>query len=469
MNERDGIEAFLSTSEEATPIRLVAPQRLAEALAALPDAQAAWARRQGFAGKAGEVVCLPGADGGVAGVLAGAGEEDDAPTLAPGALADRLPAGVYRFDTTHAEHLDTDLLLLGWLLSAYRFRHYRDGEGRKRDIARLLPPEGADMHMARAQARAVWLGRNLINTPANDLGPAELAAAARGLAEEFDGDFREVTGAALKRGFPLIHAVGRGAEQERAPRLIDLRWGKRGPRITLVGKGVCFDSGGLDIKPASAMSLMKKDMGGAAAALSCARMVMETGLPVRLRVLVPAVENAVSGSAFRPGDVWRARNGLTVEIGNTDAEGRLVLADALSLADEEKPDLLVDFATLTGSARVALGPALPPVFSPDEALAEKARTLGRRLDDPVWPLPLFKPYMEGLKSAIADINNITSNGFAGAITAALFLSCFVSETKQWLHFDIYGWNPTARPARPKGGEPQAARLAFHLIREHLAA
>ena len=469
-------DLLCSADAAAIPIVPVRPDAVPQVLEALPAAQATWARAQDFAGRAGELLLLPDARGNPARVLAGLGDDetDTATTaLQAGALARRLPAGDYHLDLAHAADLDAGLMVLGWLLSAYRpdralcptsSQEVADTERKK---ARLAPPPGVDVPLLGQQAAAIWMGRDLVNTPANRLGPAELAARARDLAEAHGAALREITGDELARDFPLIHAVGRGAEEARAPRLIDLAWNgdDAGPRITLVGKGVCFDTGGLDIKPASAMRLMKKDMGGAATALACARMIMASGLPVRLRVLIPAVENAVSGRAFRPGDVWPSRGGLSVEIGNTDAEGRLVLADALSLADEEKPDLLVDFATLTGAARVALGPDLPPVFSPDESLAEQARKTGRRVADPVWPLPLHRPYMEGLKSDVADISNITNDGFAGSITAALFLSRFVKQARRWLHFDIYGWNPTARPARPKGGEVQAARLVFHLVRE----
>ena len=458
---------IITGAEAATPVRLVAREHIDAVLGTLPPAQAAWARRAGFGGKPGEVVPLPDAEGNVALVLAGAGAASDAPSIAPGALAERLPAGVYHFVSDDAPHVDPALITLGWLLSAYRFDHYKDGNGK--EWPRLVAPEGVSADAVTRQAQAVFLGRNLINTPALDLGPAELAEHVRALAEEFGAGFEEVTGAKLKRGFPMIHAVGMAAAEDRAPRLLDLRHGDSGPRVTLVGKGVCFDTGGLDIKPSSAMRLMKKDMGGSAAALACARMIMAEGLPLRLRVLIPAVENAVSGPAFRPGDVLRSRKGLTVEVGNTDAEGRLILADALTLADEEAPDLLVDFATLTGAARVALGPQLPAMFATDDAQAARLLTLARAQDDPLWQLPLWKPYLDDMKSDIADIVNIAGNGFAGAITAALFLSRFVERARTWMHLDIYGWNPKATPGRPKGGEPQGARAVFHFIREFVAS
>ena len=468
MDRNENIENLLAPpTATAKEVRLVAQTRCREVLDALPWKWAAWARNTKFSGKPGEVVLLPDEDGDIAAALAGAGPETDSPSIAPGALADRLPAGAWRFVFDDAPHVDPVLAVLGWLLSAYRFDHYRGENGKERP--RLCPPEGVDTDSLLAQARAVFFGRNLINTPALDLGPAELAGHARALAGEFGARLEEITGAKLKRGFPMVHAVGMAAAEDRAPRLLDLHWGDAGPRVTLVGKGVCFDTGGLDIKPASAMRLMKKDMGGAAAALACARMIMEHDLPVRLRVLVPAVENAVSGPAFRPGDVLRSRKGLTVEVGNTDAEGRLVLADALAAADEDEPDLIVDFATLTGAARVALGPQLPAMFTDDDTLAAHLADIATRLDDPLWRLPLWKPYMDDLHSDIADTNNITTNGFAGAIAAALFLSRFVERARTWLHLDIFGWNPRALPGRPGGGEVQGARAVFGYIREYVVS
>ena len=456
-----------ASAAAAREIRLVARTRCREVLEALPARWAAWARSADFSARPGELLLLPGDDGEVAAALAGAGPENAPPSIAPGALADKMPAGTWRFVFDDAPHVPPALAVLGWLLSAYRFDHYRGDENR--ELPRLAPPEEVDADSLLAQARAVCFGRNLVNTPALDLGPAELADQARALAEEFGAEFREVSGARLRRGYPMVHAVGMAAAEDRAPRLVDVRWGDAGPRVTLVGKGVCFDTGGLDIKPSSAMRLMKKDMGGAAAALACARMIMEHALPVRLRVLVPAVENAVSGPAFRPGDVLRSRKGLTVEVGNTDAEGRLILADALAAADEEEPALLVDFATLTGAARVALGPQLPAMFTDDDALAARLADIARAEDDPLWRLPLWKPYMEDLRSDIADTNNIAANGFAGAITAALFLSRFVDRAGAWLHLDIFGWNPKARPGRPCGGEVQGARAVFAYIREHVVS
>jgi leucyl aminopeptidase len=316
-----------------------------------------------------------------------------------------------------------------------------------------------------SQAVACGFARDLINAPANELGPADLAAAAQGIAAEFGANFRSLEGEQLlEHSYPLIHAVGRASS--RAPRLIELRWGESGrPLVTLVGKGVCFDSGGLDIKASSGMALMKKDMGGAAIALGVARCLMERQAPVRLRVLVPAVENSIAGSAYRPGDVLRSRRGITVEIGNTDAEGRLILADALTEADAERPALLLDFATLTGAARVALGPELPAVFSNDVQLTEAIRRCGDLEVDPVWPLPLWDAYDEELSSRIADLNNVAGSAFAGAIFGGLFLRRFVTATPSWAHFDLYAWNPRERPGRPVGAEAQCLRLADRLIAE----
>ena len=317
---------------------------------------------------------------------------------------------------------------------------------------------------SRRSPRESDLARDLINTAANDMGPAELAAAAGDLAKRHGASVSEFAGKELAAGFPLIDAVGAAATPARAPRLIDLVWGDRGaPRVTVIGKGVCFDTGGLDIKASANMLLMKKDMGGAANALGLASMVMAAGLPVRLRVLIPAVENAISGAAFRPGDVLNSRKGLSVEIGNTDAEGRLVLADALTLAGEENPDLLIDLATLTGAARVALGPEIVPFYTGDDALAGDLSAAGARTADPLWRMPLWAPYGALLDSKIADINNAGSAPYAGSITAALFLSRFVPRELRWLHCDIFGWNPSARPGRPEGGEAQAIRALFSLI------
>jgi leucyl aminopeptidase len=370
-----------------------------------------------------------------------------------------LPPGVYRFD--NAPH-DARLAALAFALGSYRFGRYR-----KTDAAqvRLVPPDGIDVVEIARIAEATVLARDLINTPSNDMGPEELALAAQKLAQRFGARFNCVVGDDLTRqDFPLIHAVGMASP--RAPRLIDLTWGDPAhPKVTLVGKGVCFDSGGLDLKPSAGMLIMKKDMGGAANVLALALMVMDAKLKVRLRVLIPAVENAVAGNAFRPLDIFPSRKGLSVEIGNTDAEGRLVLADALALACEDKPDLLIDLGTLTGAARVALGPDLPPFYTNDETLALDVARCANEENDPLWRLPLWPPYDSWLDSKVANLNNAPSGGFAGSITCALFLQRFVEDTTRWLHVDIYGWTPSAKPARPEGGECQAARAIYKLLSE----
>jgi leucyl aminopeptidase len=420
-----------------------------------------FARANGFAAKPGKCLTLPAQDGGIAAVLFGLedGDSRSRDLFRPGALPGLLPPGVYRF--ANAPH-DTRLAVLAFALGCYRFGRYRKTETPE---VRLVPPDGIDIVDLTRMAEAAALARDLINTPSNDMGPEELAQAAQALAARFGASFNCITGDELvKQNFPLIHAVGMAST--RAPRLIDFSWGDAShPKVTLVGKGVCFDTGGLDLKPSSGMLIMKKDMGGAANVLALAQMVMGAGLKLRLRVLIPAVENAVAGNAFRPLDVFTSRKGLTVEIGNTDAEGRLVLADALALADEEKPDLLVDLGTLTGAARVALGPDLPPFYTNDETLAADVADCAKRENDPLWRLPLWPPYDSWLDSKVADLNNAPSGGFAGSIVCALFLQRFVAKATRWLHVDIYGWTPSAKPARPEGGECQAARAIYQLLRQ----
>jgi leucyl aminopeptidase len=414
-----------------------------------------------FAGKPGKYLILPSNDGEIAQIIFGLEEEDakSRDPFRPGALPDLLPPGTYRF--ANAPH-DSRLATLAFALGSYRFSRYRKAEAPN---VKLVPPDGVDVGDIRRMTEAVMLARDLINTPSNDMGPEELAQAAQELATRFGASFSCIVGDELPRqNFPLIHAVGMASP--RAPRLIDITWGDPShPKVTLVGKGVCFDTGGLDLKPSSGMLIMKKDMGGAANVLAAALMVMDAKLKVRLRVLIPAVENAVAGNAFRPLDIFTSRKGLTVEIGNTDAEGRLVLADALALADEEKPDLLVDLGTLTGAARVALGPDLPPFYTNDETLALDIARLAQQENDPLWRLPLWPAYDVWLDSKVADLNNAPSGGFAGSITCALFLQRFVGAAKSWLHVDIYGWTPSAKPARPEGGECQAARAIYKYLSE----
>jgi leucyl aminopeptidase len=424
------------------------------------DARArAFADAAGFEPKAGRHLLLPGADGALAGVIFALEGEDDASKdlFWPGALATALPAGAYRF--ANAPH-DSRLAALAFALGAYRFTRYRKQDAKE---VKLELPGNVDGEDLSRIVDGVTLARDLINTPANDLGPAELEAAARALAARHGAEVRAVVGEdLLEQNFPLVHAVGRAAA--RAPRLIDLTWGEPShPKVTLIGKGVCFDSGGLDIKPESGMLNMKKDMGGAAAMLALAHMLMDRGLKLRLRVLIPAVENAISGSAFRPRDVYRSRKGLTVEIGNTDAEGRLILADAIALADEERPDLIADMATLTGAARVALGTEIPPFYTDDDALAAALADCATSENDPLWRMPLWRPYDALLESKVADVNNVSSGNFGGSITAALFLRRFVAAAKAWLHCDIYAWNQSSRPGRPEGAECQAARALYALL------
>jgi leucyl aminopeptidase len=393
-----------------------------------------------FAGALGEVAVGEGE------VLVGAGDGSD--PFALGAASARLAEGDYRLGGEASP-----MQLLGWALGAYRFDRYKEGA----PVPTLILPEGADEASLSRDAAAATLARDMVNTPAEDMGPADIAREAQRVADRFGAVVEVTEGEALKEGFPLVHAVGRAAATR--PCLIDLRWGEAGPMVTLVGKGVCFDSGGLNIKTGKSMGLMKKDMGGAANALALAQSIMEAGLRVRLRLLIPAVENAVAGNAFRPGDVFRARDGQTVEISNTDAEGRLILADALALAAEEGPDRIVSLATLTGAARVALGPDLPPLYSTDAGFSESVRDAGDRLADPVWPMPFWARYAEFLKSPIADVNHAADTPFAGSITAALYLKRFVRDVP-YTHLDIYAWTPSARPGRPLGGEAVAIR-ALH--------
>jgi leucyl aminopeptidase len=444
---------------EAVPIWFVTKETWPKVRTSLPQPAQNFASASGFEPKPGRSQILPGSDGEIAGVLFGieSVETRTRDFLLPCQLAASLPPGLYRF--ANSPH-DTPLAALSWLLSAYRFHRYKAGGG---DHPQLCAPDGVDAARIERIARGVILGRDLINTPANDMNPETLEAAALTLAAQHHAEAGVTRGEALlETNLPLIHAVGRAAEK--APRLVDFSFGdEAAPKVTLVGKGVCFDSGGLDIKPDAAMLLMKKDMGGAATALALASMIMEAGLAIRLRVLIPIVENAISASAFRPGDVYESHKGLTVEIGNTDAEGRLVLADALALADEDAPELLIDFATLTGAARVALGPDLPPFYTMDDALAADIGRFSADAADPVWRMPLWDPYDTLLEGKIADLNNISGGPFAGSITAALFLRRFVERAASWVHFDIYAWTPKAKPGRPEGAEIQAARLLYDLL------
>ena len=454
---------LLSTDPgESLPLWIVTEGQLPGWLADQSPAWAAWVRAHGFQAERHRLLTLPAADG-VGGAVLGLGPLAHLQQLTPwhvSGLTERLPAAPWRLATPLPSAAATHFVL-GWILGGYRMSRYRLAATESARAA-LIPPSGADLRYAVAAAQATALARDLINTPANDMGPEELADAALDLARRRAARCQVLMGGELA-GFPLLRAVG--AASPRAPRLIDLRWGERdAPRVSVVGKGVCFDSGGLDLKPASAMLLMKKDMGGAACALALADLLMRLEAPVQLRVLVPAVENAVGGAAYRPGDVLRSRKGLTVEIGNTDAEGRLVLADALAAAEEERPDLLIDLATLTGAARTALGPELPAVYSNRAELAETLRRIGDEEADPLWPLPLWAGYEEELGSKIADLGNVAATPFAGSIIAALFLKRFVGASTDWIHIDLYAWNAKDRPGRPVGAEAQCVRSLYRLIR-----
>ncbi|SOC05376.1 leucyl aminopeptidase family protein [Rhodobacter maris] len=446
---------FADSAAAALPLWTVAAG--ADLPTALSPAQRAFAAAQGFSGATGSLCLLPDETGALAGALFGMGTAQSRARMRfslAGAAA-KLPAGAWRLavDLPEAECARE---ALGWLLEGYRFETYA-----KNPVpgARLVAPDGVEARRLEVMAEAEALARDLVNTPANDMGPEELEAAVRALGAIHGAEVSAIVGEdLLAEGYPLIHAVGRASP--RAPRLIELRWGKEGPEVALVGKGVCFDTGGLDLKPAASMGLMKKDMGGAANVLACAHMIMALGAPVRLRVLIPAVENAVSGNAFRPQDILISRKGLSVEINNTDAEGRLVLADALAAADEEAPDLIVSMATLTGAARVALGPDLPPFYTDDEDLAEALAEAAEEGADPLWRMPFWAPYETMIEPGIADLDNAPSGGMAGSITAALFLRRFVTETDRFAHLDLYAWQQVAAPGRAKGAFGQGGRAVL---------
>ena len=449
---------FRKPGAGAVPIHAVDHASLATAMQHADEASRRWLALHRFEGRPGSFVLVPGPDSTLGAVWAGIAAPDHPHALA--ALPLHVPAGTYRLGTAGTA-LDAQSAALSWRLGAYRYDRY------KRHVpppaATLQLPRGAAGRRGALLADAICMVRDLVNTPAEDLGPAELAEAARALAKEFGATCRSIVGDGLLRaGFPAIHAVGRAST--RAPRLIELNWGPPGARaLTLVGKGVCFDTGGLDLKSADGMRMMKKDMGGAAHALALARLVMAMDLPVRLRVLIPAVDNAVAGNAMRPGDVIRTRAGRTVEIGNTDAEGRLVLCDALAYGSERRPELMIDLATLTGAARVALGPRLPGLWCRDMALARRLVDLGLALHDPLWHLPLWHDYHPYLDSDVADMANVARGTFAGSILAALFLADFVPPAIDWLHLDLYAWNELKRPGVPVGGEAQGlVTLAAYL-------
>ncbi len=445
---------------DAIPVYLLPKDGVAVWQAEQKKPVAEWLESNSFKGADGKTIRVPGADGTIGSVLAGCGDAVDAGSVmaAMAGLAETLPEGTYALATDLDKRLAT-LAAVGWASGSYQFTPYKD-PGRTRP--QLTIPKAADALYVQAIADGAALTRDLVNTPANDMGPAELADAVEKLATEFGAQTSTIEGEDLLEGnFPAIYAVGKGSA--RAPRLIDMTWGNEAnPLVTVVGKGVCFDTGGYNLKPTGAMALMKKDMGGAAHALGLAHIIMAMGLNIRLRVLIPAVENSVSGTAFRPGDIISTRKGLSVEIGNTDAEGRLVLADALALGCEGEPELMLDFATLTGAARSALGPDIPPFFTEDDTLAQALTIASEKWHDPVWRLPLWQSYAERIKSQIADINN-DGGPFAGAITAALFLQRFVETGIKWVHFDIYAWNPHKKAGRPIGAAAQTLRAVYELI------
>ncbi len=448
------VELIEKKPGEAQPVHLVSKDGMADA--GLDEKTLAWAKANGFSGKAGNTLIIPGNDGSVVGALFGTGG-GGAGSLGAGALARSLPKGDWYIA---GELTNPTLCALGLMLGGYVFTRYGKKPGPE---LRFEIPAGVDADHVRRVSEGVFLVRDLVNTPTNDMGPDALENAVRTLAKKHQAKVEVVRGDdLLAQNFPMIHAVGRASAE--APRLIDMIWGDtNAPKVTLVGKGVCFDTGGLDIKPSSGMLLMKKDMGGAANVLGLASMIMGSSLKVRLRVLIPAVENSISGNAFRPGDVLQSRKGSTVEIGNTDAEGRLVLADALTLADDEEPQLLIDMATLTGAARVALGPDLPPFYTDNDGLAAELAGAALAVEDPLWRMPLWKPYDKKLSSKIANMSNVTTDGFAGSIIAALFLKRFVERTSAYAHFDIFAWNPADRPHGPAGGEAQGIRALERVI------
>jgi len=444
---------LIKSDKQSLPVYLVAKDQLNEA--GLPETIVRFATMSGFKGVEGSHLFLQGSDGQLAGCLFGLGETDAHPFVA-GQLSGVLPEGNWHL----AKEGDQAPHLLAFVLGAYRFDRYKKTAAKK---VRLVVPDAAQRDEIGRIASGVNLTRDLINTPTNDMGPDDLEAVFRGLASHYKAKVTTVSGDDLiKKNFPLIHAVGRASDS--APRLLDMRWGKKGARkVTLVGKGVCFDTGGLNLKPGSSMLLMKKDMGGAANVLGLALMIMDAGLPVDLRVLVPAVENSVAGNAFRPGDILTSRKGHTVQIDNTDAEGRLVLADALAYACEDKPDMIIDMATLTGAARVALGPDLAPYYTDDDAMASGFEQAAKTISDPLWRMPLYQPYETMLETRAADLTNAPSGGFAGSITAALFLKRFVEPGIPWCHFDIFGWTPKAQPHAPIGGQAHAVRAIYRYL------
>ncbi|MTH99973.1 M17 family metallopeptidase [Roseibium sp. RKSG952] len=455
--------SFASPNEPALPLHVIAKDDFEDWLQGQPAQIQSWVTTNGFSGALGQVLLIPAADGTPEIALAGYGTKAkrSRKRFPLAAAAEALPKGTYRI----ASGVPVEALAMecfGWLMTVYAFDRYASQSSAS---AALIAPNEIDAARIEAMANAEVLTRDLVNTPASDMGPDQLQASAEALAKEFGASYEVIVGdALLDRNFPMIHAVGRAAEQ--APRLIEMNWGSSGPKLTLVGKGVCFDTGGLDLKPAAAMGLMKKDMGGAANVLGLARMIMALNLPLQLRVLIPAVENSVAGNAFRPGDILTSRKGLTVEINNTDAEGRLVLADALTLADEGSPDLVISMATLTGAARVAVGADLAPFYTDDDGAADALTRAARQVADPVWRMPFHEPYETLIEPGIADLDNAPSGGFAGSITAALFLRRFAGDSR-YMHFDIYSWQRSKEPGRSKGGLGQGPRALLTALPEML--
>lgn len=450
--------AFADKTDAAIPVHVVDADDLDIALGKLSDVGRAWAAAQGFAAGLGETLLVPANDGTVAQVLVGYGTatKRGRGRFHLGAVAKSLPRGIYQL-ASGLEGPQLEEAALAWLLAGYTFDRYRKPAT---PIAELVAPDELDAARVAIIAQGEALTRDLINTPAADMGPDELEQATRRVAADFGASINVITGDdLLPSNFPMIHAVGRAST--RAPRLLDMRWGTAGPQLTLVGKGVCFDTGGLNLKPGASMGLMKKDMGGAATVLGLAQMIMALNMPLRLRVLIPAVENSVDGNAFRPQDILTSRKGLTVEINNTDAEGRLVLADALTLSDEDDPDLVISMATLTGAARVAVGPDLSPFYTDNDDYAAILMASAQAVADPVWRMPFHDPYEALIEPGIADLDNAPKGGFAGSITAALFLRRFVDSP--YIHFDIYGWQPSAAPSRPKGGVGMGARAVLDAL------
>lgn len=447
--------------QPAHVVHVVHAEGFEEWFSAQPERVRANVAAAQFKAKPGEFALIPGNKADEWSCVLGIDGKPGPWDLAPAAA--KLPEGTYRLSDGQPGPG-----ALGWLLAQHRFDRYKKGDPSAQRV--LLTNDPARIDEVTALARAVAMVRDLVDTPANDMGPAELQGAIEDVANRHGASTKTTRGDGLEQGFPMVAAVGRAAVSARAPRLVELEWGDAShPRIAIVGKGVCFDSGGLDIKPGSGMRLMKKDMGGAAHALALAELIMASRLPVHLHLLIPAVENAIAGDAMRPGDILPSRKGLTVEIANTDAEGRLILGDTLTLASESKPELVIDFATLTGAARIALGPDLPALMANDETLAADLLAAGEEASDPLWRLPLWPGYREMLKSDVADLNNAPDGGFAGTITAGLFLEKFVAEGQAWAHLDTFAWNPSAKPGRPKGGEALGLRAVWAMLRTRYAA